>query len=380
MTQRLNVISFANFQVPLWSVEDVSSWAKQIGFTADCFVDAGVDGDLLLQLDEKNLKEDLAIKNGILRKRFLRELANLKRNADYSSMDSDDLAGFLASKVGAEYRAYTYTLLINDLSLELMKRLSDGDLNDMLREAGVTSSIHRHRIIEAVFRDLDADEEVNNHLHPGSRTSSGSSLASHQNVDVYVTYPRPLHGGAELASLVKMNLQLRGLSVYAAGDSADGVDNALRYVKEAKHFVIVLPHHGLDEVIGDVSGRNFLHREIVAALHSGCNIVPVIDGFQFPEPEELPEDVRALCYFNGVRWVHDYQEACIDKLERFIRGESFVRAESMSRLAQPQQGSHRASRPDSGRSTPTRMTTPVFGRKERNRTVSVDSAISSACF
>jgi hypothetical protein len=25
--------------------------------------------------------------------------------------------------------------------------------------------------------------------------------------------------------------------------------------------------------------------------------------------------------FNGVRWVHDYQEACIDKVERFIKGE-----------------------------------------------------------
>lgn len=36
---------------------------------------------------------------------------------------------------------------------------------------------------------------------------------------------------------------------------------------------------------------------------------------------ELPEDIRQITRFNGVRWVHDYQEACIDKVERFIKGE-----------------------------------------------------------
>lgn len=44
-------------------------------------------------------------------------------------------------------------------------------------------------------------------------------------------------------------------------------------------------------------------QEIVAALESGCNIIPIIDNFQWPDPEELPEDMRAVCYFNGVRCV-----------------------------------------------------------------------------
>ncbi|KAK1133980.1 hypothetical protein K0M31_011765 [Melipona bicolor] len=57
-------------------------------------------------------------------------------------------------------------------------------------------------------------------------------------------------------------------------------------------------------------------QEIVAALQSQCNIIPIIDNFQWPEPEELPEDMRAVCHFNGVRWIHDYQDACVDKLER----------------------------------------------------------------
>lgn len=27
--------------------------------------------------------------------------------------------------------------------------------------------------------------------------------------------------------------------------------------------------------------------------------------------------MRAVCHFNGVRWIHDYQDACVDKLERY---------------------------------------------------------------
>lgn len=58
-------------QVPLWSIEDVKEWVKQIGF-AECannFVDSKVDGDLLLQLNEENLITDIGLMNGIRRRR-----------------------------------------------------------------------------------------------------------------------------------------------------------------------------------------------------------------------------------------------------------------------------------------------------------------------
>ena len=378
---------FLDLQVPLWTVDDVASWVRQIGFEADlpAFIEAGVDGDLLLQLDESNIRDDICITNGIHRKRFLRELATLKRNANYSSMDNSDLASFLASKVGAEYRAYTYGLLKNDLCLELMQRLTEADLNDMLDEAGVKMAIHRHRIIEAIAREDTAaeDDEVAHFL--SSRTSSGSSLASstahaQNGGGVYVTYPRAQHCGAELASLISLHLQeYRGLSVYSTSDSThSNAEDAFRHLREAKTFVVVLPK----DALRDLDGKNLLHKEIVTALESGCNIVPVLDGFAFPEPEELPEEVRALSHFNGVRWVHDYQDACIDKIERFIRGEPFSRAESVSRLSNAGCYSNNGSKPStSGRSTPIKMLTPVSGRRRTVSVRSTDSALSrSACF
>lgn len=62
-----------------------------------------------------------------------------------------------------------------------------------------------------------------------------------------------------------------------------------------------------------------LLQEIVAALNSNCNIIPIMDQ-QFKWPENLPEDMRSVAHFNGVSWIHDYQDACIDKLERYIIG------------------------------------------------------------
>ena len=76
-------------QVPNWSVEDVMEWVKQIGFPqfSEAFMESRVDGDLLLQLTEEMLREDIQMRNGILRRRFLRELSNLRKRTDYSSID-----------------------------------------------------------------------------------------------------------------------------------------------------------------------------------------------------------------------------------------------------------------------------------------------------
>lgn len=60
-------------EVPLWSVDDVHEWAKRIGFReyANDLSANLVDGDLLLQLNEKNLEDDIKIQNGIARKRLV---------------------------------------------------------------------------------------------------------------------------------------------------------------------------------------------------------------------------------------------------------------------------------------------------------------------
>ena len=45
--------------------------------------------------------------------------------------------------------------------------------------------------------------------------------------------------------------------------------------------------------------------------------MPIVEPkFAWPEEQALPEDIRRVTRFNSIQWVHEYQDACIDKLER----------------------------------------------------------------
>ncbi|CAG4910929.1 unnamed protein product [Colias eurytheme] len=291
-------------QVPLWSIEDVREWVKQIGFLeyANNFYESRVDGDLLLQITEDNLKDDIGLDNGIKRKRFARELQQLKKMADYSLRDTCSLHEFLQS-IGPEYTVYTYSMLNAGVDKQSILGLSDEQLEN---ECYIKNSIHRLRILNAI-RDYE------------SRLPSLEEDNMVKNLDVFICYRRS--NGSQLASLLKVHLHLRGFTIFIDVErlEAGKFENLLQSIRQAKHFLLVLTPNALDKCKEDTEQKDWLHREIVAALQSQCNIVPIIDNFEWPEPEELPEDMRAVCHFNGVRWIHDYQDACVEKLESFLR-------------------------------------------------------------
>ena len=55
-------------KVPEWTVDEVVNWVKKVGFVeyASVFEQWGVDGDILLLLNDKDIKEDLEMRNGII--------------------------------------------------------------------------------------------------------------------------------------------------------------------------------------------------------------------------------------------------------------------------------------------------------------------------
>lgn len=293
-------------QVPLWTVEDVIEWLKQIGFSncAQEFKNSRVDGDLLLQLNETMLLDDIGVTNGILRKRFMRELGNLKKMADYSSCDSTNLNYFLQS-IGPDMSQYTYPLLQAGVDQDTLRCLTDEQLS---KDCGIENSIHRLKILESI---------------KAKSVASNPDEVAIKDLDVFISYRRS--NGSQLASLLKVHLQLRGFSVFIDVERLEAGkfdNNLLESIRKAKHFILVLTPSALDRCIGDMEGKDWVHKEIVAALQSQCNIIPITDNFQWPEPEQLPEDMRAVSYFNGVRWIHDYQAACVEKLERFMKGDT----------------------------------------------------------
>ena len=336
-------------RVPQWSVEDVCQWLQQTGFTEYCHVfrQVGVDGDLLLPLKEKEMKEDLDMSNGIVRRRFLRELRNLKKISDYSCVDAEDIAEFLAS-IQPDFREYTYNLHKKDMTVEYMVKLSREDLIDMLKDAGVENMVHQHMIFDSVMTSP---------LEFPSSCSSSSSESSRLEVpyDVYLTCP--VSRGAELCALIRIQLELRGITVHQSSDQDTGPPHlpqrSVKLIQDTKHFVLVLPKDSLDLVLAtNTDPDNKIRTEIVTALQAGVNIIPVTDhGFQWLAREDMLEEVRDVPSYNSVRWVHEYQDACINKLEKFIRG-----GDNQLKVDSPYLCRSLArSRQSSGRSTPSIM-------------------------
>ena len=176
-------------------MDDVLSWVRRNGFSAfaEAFKDSEVDGDLLLQLDENNLKNDLGIDNGIIRKRFSRELNHLKKCADYSCVDRHGVVTFLNN---IDQKCYAYNLILEDMSPDFMKKLNSNDLNDMLKDAGVSSAVHRHQIIEACHE--------NNNNAPNVVLEDVIGENNEHFFDVYLSHAGSSHGCTELASLLGM--------------------------------------------------------------------------------------------------------------------------------------------------------------------------------
>lgn len=78
--------------------------------------------------------------------RFTRDLKHLKKMADYSSCDSSNLNEFL-SAIHPDFCAYTYTLINNHVDKDTLRKCIS---EESLEECGITNSIHRKRIMEAL--------------------------------------------------------------------------------------------------------------------------------------------------------------------------------------------------------------------------------------
>ncbi|KAG3269577.1 sterile alpha and TIR motif containing 1 [Ictidomys tridecemlineatus] len=292
-----------------WKEAKVQTWLQQIGFSQYCesFQEQQVDGDLLLRLTEEELQADLGMKSSITRKRFFRELTELKTFANYATCDRSNLADWLGS-LDPRFRQYTYGLVSCGLDRSLLHRVSEQQL---LEDCGIRVGVHRARILSA------AREMLHSPL-PCTGCKPGGDIP-----DVFISYRR--NSGSQLASLLKVHLQLHGFSVFIDVEKLEAgkfEDKLIQSVMGARNFVLVLSPGALDKCMLDHDCKDWVHKEIVTALSCGKNIVPVIDGFEWPEPQALPEDMQAVLTFNSIKWSHEYQEATIEKIIRFLQGRS----------------------------------------------------------
>ncbi|XP_061537349.1 NAD(+) hydrolase SARM1 [Phycodurus eques] len=289
--------------VPNWKTCEVQTWLQQVGFSAFCdrFQELQVDGDLLLNITEQDLSTDLGMTAGLCRKRFLRDLRVLKTYANYATCDPHNMADWL-TEADPRFRQYTYGLVQSGVDRNNIRSLTDQQL---LHDCQILNGVHRAKILAASRKPL----------RPCNTDSQPSGP------DVFISYRRTT--GSQLASLLKVHLQVRGFSVFIDVEKLEAgkfEDKLIQSVQRARNFILVLSANALDKCMGDTAMKDWVHKEIVTALAGKKNIVPVTDNFAWPDPMSLPQDMRSILKFNGIKWSHEYQEASIEKILRFLKG------------------------------------------------------------
>ena len=277
---------------------------------ADQFKAHRVTGNLLLEINKDELRS-VKCESPLVQKWLLNRIKDLKCRADFSTKDPEHICNWLTS-VGPELAVYKPIFMTNGITRHLLQHLTDSVLLDL----GVGNPIHRLKITLGVEElailggghdspDLDQLRSV----HPALR----------KKYDVFLSYRRS--SGSQLASLLKVHLQLRGLNVFldVTGLGGGKFDDALlTTISNSLNMVTVLTPNCLDRCIADITGQDWVYKELAQAIDSGVHIVPVMDDFIWPKGDNVPPAINRLSSLNGVKWSHEYQEACVDKLVMFL--------------------------------------------------------------
>ncbi len=134
----------------------------------------------------------------------------------------------------------------------------------------------------------------------------------------FISYRRET--GSIMARIVQSELKKRGhlsfLDVDDLGPKQFG-ERLLREIESVPNFVVVLSPGSMDRC---EQHDDWLRREISHAITTHRNIVPLmVDEFQYPPKEKIPDELEELLHHNGVNYSHEYFAATFDKLSDFLQ-------------------------------------------------------------
>lgn len=294
---------------------------------AEQFSSHFVNGHLLIDLTMEDLQHPhgIGMASPLICKWFLKQVKELRSKADFSAEDPDHICQWLIT-VGPELATYKADFIRNRITKELLPQLTE----ELLYEIGVISRVDRLKLCLAV-------DEVASVSNTGRDTPDADILLhthssyARKKYDVFLSYRRDK--GSQLASLLKVHLQLRGLRVFldVTGLGSGKFDDALlTTISNSLNMVMVLTPGALDRCKGDDMVQDWVHRELAHAIEISTHIVPVLDNFNMPPAHSLPTDIQSLCSMNGVKWSHEYQDACVEKLVNFLQLPITSRRRSLS--------------------------------------------------
>lgn len=295
-----------------WTPAHVSAWVRDLGLTrqAPAFTEHLVTGSLLIDLTLEDVKE-LGFASRLQSRWFLQEVGKLRCLADVSSQDHDNIGKWLTG-VCKNLTVYKVDFIRNGVNRALLPHLTD----DLLQELGIIQSVDRLKLLLAV-EDLCRSQ---GNMPDGGYPRPLTLPAHRKHYDVFISYRRV--NGSQLASLLKVHLQVRGVATFLDVEelgSGKFDEVILSTISQSSNMLLVLSPGALDRCKGDATVQDWVHREVLWALEHKVQVVPILSAeFQWPKQSELPIDLQQVCTLNGVVWSHEYQDACVEKILGFL--------------------------------------------------------------
>ena len=163
--------------------------------------------------------------------------------------------------------------------------------------------------------------------------SCGSAFpVIYDSFDAFISYRRET--ASDLASLLKVQLENnfhKRIFIDIKELQVGRFDEALlRRIESTPNFILILSKSSLDRC---EEKSDWLKREIVHALKTGRNIIPIMmKGFTFPTENTwalLPPEMRVLSSLNGISYDHIHQDSVIRMVATYMKSEREVPAVHM---------------------------------------------------
>jgi len=133
---------------------------------------------------------------------------------------------------------------------------------------------------------------------------------------VFISYRRD--GGESMGQLLYSRLKDLGYSPFYDVEtmrSGKFAYQLLEKIAECDDFILILPAHGLDRCFDE---DDWVRKEIAEAIRLNKNIIPfMLSGFDC-FPENLPEDISEIRYYNGILASMEYFDATLEKLKSLL--------------------------------------------------------------
>lgn len=146
---------------------------------------------------------------------------------------------------------------------------------------------------------------------------NSATIPSGNPYDIFITYRRANSPDARsiCAGLERHNLRIF-LDVDDLGPGHFG-ERLLQCIARTPNYIVILSPNSLDRCSNE---QDWFRQEIAQAIKTKRNIIPILmPGFSFPEQHMLPDDIRDLGLNQSVSYSHEFFDAMIEKVERYIQ-------------------------------------------------------------